>query len=153
MNVSNEIDKGGLAVNPDTAALLLEVGAGDRDLPLQPLGVLLAHELRKLVDGNARNPRCEACLGLQPAISEYSDPAGCGLVGHHLGEMVAIVISIEEGLSAGSTQDYVVQVVRFAHAWGEDRLFPGATPKHWGREPIYLTLYREKLSAGRGGSS
>src|SRR5262245_14681116 len=59
---------------------------------------------------------------------------------------------VEEGLSAGSTQDYVIQVVRFAHAWGKDRRFPGATPTHWGDGGFYLSAYRENLSAGRVGA-
>jgi hypothetical protein len=63
--------------------------------------------------------------------------------------VLAIVIGIEDGLSAGSPQDYVVQIVRIAHAWEEDRLASGATQRHCEQNPIYLTLYREKFPAGR----
>lgn len=35
---------------------------------------------------------------------------------------------------------------------GEDRLFPGATPTHWGHGPVYLTSYRKKGSGGRVGA-
>src|SRR5262249_37639520 len=46
----------------------------------------------------------------------HSDRAANCLLSHDAREMIAVLVVIEDGLSAGSTQDYVVEIVRLAHA-------------------------------------
>jgi hypothetical protein len=117
MNVAYEVHQRRLAVDLHAPTLLLEVGACQGNLPFEALSVLFGNPLRESADGYIRYLDCETGLGQQPAIPIHGDAALGRRLGDDGSEVITVFIRMEQRLAAGSTQDYVIDLAGFVHAW------------------------------------